>query len=628
MNAHGHSQEPTDDSVLSHEGLADLVHLDRGSRVWHDTRALERGGGETEEHRSSRDGLHPQESEPTRGNSFLPSSSFPRSPPPALFHSSQIFTSTRYGSLHSQSAPSHPPSLSRSSLPSLDFPPPQSFRKSYDPYSSAAPIGPTLHSASTASYQTDAQSFHERRGGDRGWGSEEENKLEWVPSLDSEFQHSHEFDGLGGAYQHGVGYEREITASNGKKGKISEAKLASRIKKLEQKFVDNCPTLQNREASGRSIKEGMKAMKEELRREKMEQRQRSGIDEKGRLLVAGVKKRNTMRWFQGVGAIVIAIASIGASVLAKPKEKPPPSGTIPLIILYIFPFVSFLITIYLFVLRPCLFASRLRKAANSSENALQRFSGSYPLVQGHQSIHESSNWCSCLGGGRSRVPRGGSQQAYQPTSINLIVDPSWFSQQTKSQTIVPRGQVEERQRRRRKANRRKRRQRTSRAEKQQRAAKDSDVETDLLSSSSSISSLSDSDIEVDTSYSSTNPRSFSSILSHVALEERWLAARKQVKWNATVDFLTGTLWGGVGVWAIGFNGKKCPMGGFEGYCNLYNTALAFSILLSIAFFTSFAFDCLDLSRAKVSPRHRQQRLTAFDQRGERKRRVRIPAGIV
>lgn len=50
------------------------------------------------------------------------------------------------------------------------------------------------------------------------------------------------------------------------------------------------------------------------------------------------------------------------------------------------------------------------------------------------------------------------------------------------------------------------------------------------------------------------------------------------------------------------------------HSNLYNSALAFAILLSLAFFTSCAFDCLDLARTKVSPRHRQQRLTDFESR--------------
>ena len=217
------------------------------------------------------------------------------------------------------------------------------------------------------------------------------------------------------------------------------------------------------------------------------------------------------------------------------------------------------------MIRPCLFVRRNRKSGNSSGIAGQQIPGAYPLVQGQQPLQDSAGWCSCFGGARNRVPRGGSQQAYQPTSINLIVDPSFFATNTSQKALTSDERIEDRRRRRRKENKRKRRDRTSRPEGKRRASNESDLETDLLSSSSSFSSLSDSDIERNHSYSSSNPRSFSSILSHVALEERWLAARKQVKWNATVDVSLGALWGGVGVWAIGFNGKHCPMGGFEGY---------------------------------------------------------------
>lgn len=219
---------------------------------------------------------------------------------------------------------------------------------------------------------------------------------------------------------------------------------------------------------------------------------------------------------------------------------------------------------YLFVLRPCLFARRSRNLQQASHEPRSHLTGTYPFLQPNQRPIESSSWCPCFGDGRIRVPRGGgSKQAYQPTSINFIVDPSLFAQQVDQSRRSDGKEKRRRRRNRREAHRRKQK-RTARREEI-----GSDAETDLLpSSSSSISSLSDgSDSERDTTRpSSTNPRSFSSILANgLALEERWLAARKQVKWNATVDFTLGTAWGGIGVWAIGFNGSNCPPGGFEGY---------------------------------------------------------------
>jgi len=185
--------------------------------------------------------------------------------------------------------------------------------------------------------------------------------------------------------------------------------------------------------------------------------------------------------------------------------------------------------------------------------------GTFPLYQ--QQHPSSSSWCDCFGGGgdnRNRTPRG-NHQAYQPTSINLIMDPSLFPQQ-----LQPRTSSEHQERDRRQRRRQKRRKRRKAA--QQRQSADRDVETDLLSSSSSTLSLSSasSSEEEDPSHTSTNPRSFSSILAHVNLEERWKVARKQVKWNATFDCIFGFIWGGGGIWAIGW-GEKCPVNEFEGY---------------------------------------------------------------
>lgn len=44
------------------------------------------------------------------------------------------------------------------------------------------------------------------------------------------------------------------------------------------------------------------------------------------------------------------------------------------------------------------------------------------------------------------------------------------------------------------------------------------------------------------------------------------------------------------------------------HSDLFNTAEAFAIMSSVAFAASFTLGCFDLSRAKLSPRLRQQRL--------------------
>lgn len=239
----------------------------------------------------------------------------------------------------------------------------------------------------------------------------------------------------------------------------------------------------------------------------------------------------------------------------------------PLVCLYVLPFLSLLLTVYLFVLRPCLFARRARKAVDTGPGSHARVPGTFSLLQAQQQQVQSSGWCSCLGQGRNRVPRhGGSAQGYQPTSINLIVDPSLFPHLSSSARDRDDRERETASRRRRRKEKRQRRKKAARQRERERlgAVAGSDVDTDLLSSSPSSEASWSTDSD-EPGPNATNPQSFSSILSHVALETRWLAARKSVKWNVFADALLGTIWGGVGVWAIGFNGKRCPSGSFEGW---------------------------------------------------------------
>lgn len=136
----------------------------------------------------------------------------------------------------------------------------------------------------------------------------EEAELEWIPSLDEG-----SFEGVGGEYQHGVGFGEHNMS--GKKGKFSEEKLANRMKKLERQFGAQNEAGE-RNGGVLSMKEEMKRMKETRRKEKEEQKERSGVDQKGRLVVGGKRKRALMRWSQGIGAIVVGLGSIGASLVS------------------------------------------------------------------------------------------------------------------------------------------------------------------------------------------------------------------------------------------------------------------------------------------------------------------------
>lgn len=112
----------------------------------------------------------------------------------------------------------------------------------------------------------------------------------------------------GGTYQHGVGYEG-ATGSNGKK---EGRKTKDRMKRLEKEFGKD---VDRGEGEDLSVKELMKKVKMEGKRDKAEMEERSGVDSKGRLLVNGSKKRLAMRWFQLIGALGVGVAIIGTSIV-------------------------------------------------------------------------------------------------------------------------------------------------------------------------------------------------------------------------------------------------------------------------------------------------------------------------
>ncbi|GAA6061003.1 hypothetical protein JCM10212_001059 [Sporobolomyces blumeae] len=468
-----------------------------------------------------------------------------------------------------------------------------------------------------------------------------------------------EFAGLAGRYQHGVGYER---GASGVTDPIDAEKRAKRMRRLERAFgrVGQAELEAGRadDPEGTaSLSTRMTRYKEHEKRERTERERRSGVDRKGRLVVDGRKKRTTMRWVQGVGSIVVGFGSIGAPVLTHPEPKPPQSGSLPLIILYVLPFLSLFATTYFHLVRP---AVHLRRTGRTDDRLGPPNSPFAGFASGFEQTgtrsgaspygHGGGGGGGCCGTSRARVPRGlvdARQHAYQPTSINVFVDPSMFPLARRSaEGIGSDSEFMERSKRRRKREKKRRRK-----EREQRrhgrqvdgartsgnntddddddlATSSPASSTDSLSSSSSSPSPSRSGRTASTS--PHNPRSFSSILSHVALETACLEARKRTKQVALVDFLTGAVWVGVSVWTIGWS-ETCKPATFDGFCHearetddevvlfvyppttepsqssdLYNLSIAFACLVGISCFVSFSFDCLDLSRTKVSPRHRQQ----------------------
>jgi len=303
-----HEREATQDSILSHTGLADLVE-NRTSKQWERNegtwrRSLDHGMHDDGGYRGARDLETPSLPLPSlsSSNSALPFPPSISSPPPAKYSPHPI---------------SYRPSLNSFQSPqSLDYPPlPNSPLNSFYPH--------TLpHSHAHSSSPRTRTSFASLP---RTISSPEfeEPELEWIPSLDKG-----SFEGVGGQYQHGVGFGEH--SMRGKKGKFSEEKLASRMKKLERQFGEQTEAGQ-RNGGILSMKEEMKRMKETRRKEKEEQKERSGVDQKGRLVVGGQRKRALMRWSQGIGAIVVGVGSIGASLVSDIPSRTRDNSAYPLI---------------------------------------------------------------------------------------------------------------------------------------------------------------------------------------------------------------------------------------------------------------------------------------------------------
>ncbi|GAA6005108.1 uncharacterized protein JCM10292_005570 [Rhodotorula paludigena] len=441
------------------------------------------------------------------------------------------------------------------------------------------------------------------------------------PSTDDEREGAQgEWDGVAGEYRHGVGYDstRPPTVPD---------QLDRRMERLSRRFgPDSAPSAA---AERDAAKARFRAAHEAQKREAAELERKTGVSPRtGRLVVLGPKKRNALRWFEGGGAVIVAIGAIGASLFTHPDPPPAPSGSAPLIALCLAPFPSLLLTLYLFVLRPFLYRRRASRAAASPTGVAP---GVYPHLMQPQDQGGRGGCCPCFGGGRKRVPRGygvGSPAAHGFGTLNLVVDPRLLGAggmggAEEAERRRRDGRREKRERARRKKRRRERKER--RRETRAGGAKDEDddlVSSSLSDSASSLSSSpssSTSDAWSSRSPTSSRPNPRHAILSHLSHEATWRSARAALKRETGADALCAVGWGALGVWALEGAGG-CAPGEGEGFCqatderergersNLYNTALAFSILVCAAFVGSFTLDCVDLERTKISPRFRQQRL--------------------
>jgi len=276
------------------------------------------------------------------------------------------------------------------------------------------------------------------------------------------------------------------------------------------------------------------------------------VDRKGRLVTQGPRKRVAVRVIEGLLARGSGASAIYAALILKPESAPPPSGKLPAYVLYILSVTTFLAMLYLFVFRPCC------SSRSSSESHLTR---GMPGIPGMMVLPiqqpGGSKWKSGKKGKKGMASPGGDVQ------VNLIVDPG----------MLP-GQQDDRR------------------------PNESDDEYD------EYSSIPGTYVHVHTP--STNPQRHSrprrGIFAGLAMEEQWRAARMTLKKIMFFDIVCVVLWGTEFVLIL--RGKRCPSGGFEGWCNAYNVASAGACVLFITFGISVFFDVKDLYASKASPRTR------------------------
>ncbi|RDB21069.1 hypothetical protein Hypma_011803 [Hypsizygus marmoreus] len=270
------------------------------------------------------------------------------------------------------------------------------------------------------------------------------------------------------------------------------------------------------------------------------------VDSRGNLVTRGPKKRMAMRMLQIVLALTASIPAIYAAAVIKPKEPPPPANKPSAFVLYVLSVLTLLLLLYLFVIRPCCCTGKRRKSA--PDNPLSNGMMVLPVhrLPGGKKTKKNK------GGKKGKGGKGGDGQG--DVQVNLIVDPNVF------------GRREE---------------------------EDSEDEDG-----------GDLDGSIPGAYGTSKKRKprRRSVFAGLAMEENWKRARGWAKKLAAIDVAGLVLWGAAFVFIM--IGKRCPSGGFDGWCNAYNVSSAAACLLSVAFGVSTFFDVKDLHDSKASPRTR------------------------
>lgn len=272
------------------------------------------------------------------------------------------------------------------------------------------------------------------------------------------------------------------------------------------------------------------------------------VDEKGRLITQGPRKRTAIRLLQGLLALGAGATSIYAAVMMKSTPAAPPAGKLPAYILYVLSVVTFIFILYFFVFRPCCCSSRPRPSAGSLNGGM-----GMPGMPGMMVLPVAGG----MKGKKGKKGKKGMMGNGNDVQVNLIVDPGMFQPPQQDEdfddnesmpgSYAPYGGSQQGGPQRR--NRRRR-----------------------------------------------------SVFAGLAMEEQWRSARHTLKLAIVFDVVCLVLWGAEFVLIL--MGQRCPSGTYGGWCNAYNVASAGACLLCVASAVSIMFDVKDLHASKVSPRTR------------------------
>jgi hypothetical protein len=271
------------------------------------------------------------------------------------------------------------------------------------------------------------------------------------------------------------------------------------------------------------------------------------VDANGNIVTEGPKKRALFRALQILLALVAGGPSIYAALFIKPKNgTPPPAGKLAAFVLYALSIITVIGMLYLYAIRPC---CGDRRKSQKREN---------PLLNGMMVLPVQS-----LPGGKGQKKKekrkkGKDQSRGGDVQVNLIVDPNAFGIDGKDD-------------------------------------KEDEDEDEGWGSD-------------DDTYTSSARRKRRkgprrrSVFVGLAMEKEWKGARAWLMKMSVVDI------GGLVVWGATFVvillGKRCPSGGYDGWCNAYNTSSAAACLLCVAFGVSIFFDVKDIYASKANPRTR------------------------